>query len=147
MKKFPNNFIGFSDHSLGIEASIAAAAKGVKVLEKHFTIDKEMEGPDHKASLNPKELIEWVKGIRNVEKALGSYVKFPSETEKEIARIVRKSIVSVNDLKQGDFIKKEDIAIKRPGYGISPKFFDSIIGKKISKNIPKNSIILWEDLE
>jgi len=147
LKEFPDNIIGFSDHSLGIEASIGAAAKGVKVIEKHFTIDKEMDGPDHKASLNPEELINWVISIRIFEKALGSYEKFPSKIEEEIAKVVKKSIISTKDLKEGDIIKIEDINIKRPGYGIPPKYLDSIIGKKIKNNIPKNSIISWEDIE
>ncbi len=146
-KEFPNNIIGFSDHSLGFEASIGAAAKGVKVIEKHFTINKEMDGPDHKASLNPRELKEWVKHIRNLEKALGDYKKFPSKNEQEIAKIARKSIVTLSDLKEGDLIKKEDIDIKRPGYGISPKYFSSLIGKTIKRNVPKNSILFWEDVE
>lgn len=146
-KEFPNNIIGFSDHSLGFEASIGAAAKGVKVIEKHFTINKEMDGPDHKASLNPRELKEWVKHIRNLEKALGDYKKFPSKNEQEIAKIARKSIVTLSDLKEGDLIKREDIDIKRPGYGISPKYFNSLIGKTIKRNVPKNSILFWEDIE
>ncbi len=146
-KEFPNNIIGFSDHSLGFEASIGAAAKGVKVIEKHFTINKEMDGPDHKASLNPRELKEWVKHIRNLEKALGDYKKFPSKNEQEIAKIARKSIVTLSDLKEGDLIKREDIDIKRPGYGISPKYFNSLIGKTIKRNVPKNSILFWEDVE
>ena len=146
-KEFPNNIIGFSDHSLGFEASIGAAAKGVKVIEKHFTINKEMDGPDHKASLNPRELKEWVKHIRNLEKALGDNKKFPSKNEQEIAKIARKSIVTLSDLKEGDLIKREDIDIKRPGYGISPKYFNSLIGKTIKRNVPKNSILFWEDVE
>ncbi len=146
-KEFPNNIIGFSDHSLGFEASIGAAAKGVKVIEKHFTINKEMDGPDHKASLNPRELKEWVKHIRNLEKALGDNKKFPSKNEQEIAKIARKSIVTLSDLKKGDLIKKEDIDIKRPGYGISPKYFNSLIGKTIKRNVPKNSILFWEDVK
>ncbi|GAG45253.1 unnamed protein product, partial [marine sediment metagenome] len=91
-KIFPNELIGFSDHSKGIEVSIGAVVKGVKVIEKHFTINKDMEGPDHKASLNPVELINWVRTIRNVEKALGSKIKLPTLSELEIAKIARKSI-------------------------------------------------------
>ncbi|MHA1641606.1 MAG: N-acetylneuraminate synthase [Promethearchaeota archaeon] len=146
-REFPKILIGLSDHSLGIEASIGAAAKGVKVIEKHFTLSKDMEGPDHKASLSPKELFEWVRGIRILEKMLGSSNKTPSKAELEIAKIARKSIVSINDLKKGDIIKKDDIAIKRPGYGIPPKFFQQIIGKKLRKKISKDSVIFWEDLE
>lgn len=146
-QEFPNHLIGFSDHSLGIEASIGAAAKGAKVIEKHFTLDKEMEGPDHKASLNPEELIEWVQEIRKLEKALGSHKKIPTKAELEIAKVARKSVVSIKELKKGDILQKEDVAIKRPGIGISPVHFEMIIGKKIKKNIPKDSIIFWEDLD
>lgn len=146
-QEFPNYIIGFSDHSLGIIASIGAAAKGVKLIEKHFTLDKNMEGPDHKASLSPQELFEWVQKIRTLEKCLGSYSKKPSEVEEEISKIARKSIVSLKTLNVGDTIKKEDIGIKRPGIGIPPRFFTEIIGKKVKNIIQKDSVILWEDIE
>lgn len=146
-KEFPDILIGFSDHSLGIEASIGAAAKGVKFIEKHFTLDKKMEGPDHKASLGPDELFKWVESIRNLEKSLGNYNKIPTKKELEIGRIARKSIVSVKNLKKGDIILRDNIAIKRPGYGIPPKDFERIIGKKVKKNITKDSIINFEDIE
>lgn len=146
-KVFPNNIIGFSDHSLGFEASIGAAAKGVKVIEKHFTINKEMDGPDHKASLNPRELKEWVKHIRNLEKSLGDNKKFPSKNEQEIAKIARKSIVTIRDIKKGDVLTAQNIDIKRPGTGIPPKFFEEIIGKKVKDDITKDSVLCWDDLE
>ncbi len=146
-KEFPDLLIGFSDHSLGIEASIGAVTKGVEVIEKHFTLDKNMEGPDHKASMNPQELYDWVKAIRNIEKALGSGVKEPSEIELKIALIARKSIVSIKDLKKGDIITTENISIKRPGTGISPIFFKKCIGKKVKNDIPTDSVINWEDIE
>jgi len=146
-KEFPNNIIGFSDHSLGIEASIGAVVKGVKVIEKHFTLNKDMEGPDHKASIDPDELIGWVRAIRNIENALGSYTKKPSKSEINIAKIARKSIVSARNLEIGDILKTNDIAIKRPGIGISPTDYDKVIGKRVKKNILKDSIIKWEDLE
>ena len=145
--EFTNDVIGFSDHSLGFTASIGAVAKGVKVIEKHFTLNKDMEGPDHKASLNPEELTQWVLEIRNLEKALGRNKKVPSESELEIAKIARKSIVSIKDLKQGSILSEENIAIKRPGTGISPKKYKEICGRTIKKDIPKDSIITWEDLE
>ncbi len=146
-KEFPNYLLGFSDHSLGIEASIGAAAKGVKVIEKHFTLDKSMEGPDHKASLDPQELKQWVKSIRLIEKALGSFDKFPSEKEREISKIARKSIVTIKDLKKNEILTMNNISIKRPGMGISPKFFEKILGRKVNKNIPKDSILKWEDID
>lgn len=145
--EFPKFLIGFSDHSLGIEASIGAAAKGVKVIEKHFTLDKNMEGPDHGASLDPNELKEWVNGIRNLEKALGNFKKLPSKIELDIAKKARKSIVSIRNLKKGDILTTNNISIKRPGFGISPKFYEEMIGKKVKKEIPIDSIIKWEDIE
>lgn len=148
-REFPSFFIGFSDHSLGIKASIAAAAKGVKVIEKHFTIDKNMEGPDHKASLNPKELSEWVTAIRNIEKALGNGIKVLTDSERQIAKIARKSIISTTKLEIGDILTEDKITIKRPGTGIPPTEFFTIIKKKliVRKTIPKDSLIHWEDLE
>ena len=144
--EFPNLIVGFSDHSLGFEASIGAVVKGAKVIEKHITLDKNMDGPYHKASLDPKDLIEWVCAIRNIEKALGHFEKIPTDSELEIAKIARKSIVSIMDLKKGDSLKIENIAIKRPGTGISPLNLEQILGKKVNKNIPKDSIIGMEDL-
>lgn len=144
--EFPNEIIGFSDHSQGITASIGAAAKGVKVIEKHFTLDKGMEGPDHKASLDPMELRKWVSEIRNLEKALGSNKKILIKSEVELSKIARKSIVSIKDLKKGEILSEDNIGIKRPGTGISPKEFEKIIGHSINKDILKDSVIFWEDV-
>ncbi|MFX0036809.1 MAG: N-acetylneuraminate synthase [Candidatus Hermodarchaeota archaeon] len=146
-KNFPNLLFGFSDHSLGAECSIGAVVKGVKIIEKHFTLDKQLDGPDHKASMNPEELNLWVNSIRKLEKALGSSDKFPSEAEKEILKIARKSIVSTRFLKKGNILKSEDISIKRPAYGIPPIEYEKVIGKKVKKDILEDSIIYWEDLE
>ena len=145
-KEFPDCLIGFSDHTLGIEASIGAAAKGVKSIEKHFTLDKSMEGPDHKASLNPEELTNWSKSIRNIEKALGSFTKKPSENELEIAKVARRSIVSRREIKIGEIIKKEDLIMKRPGTGIPPNKIKKIIGNAVRRTIPKDKIIEWDDI-
>ena len=146
-KFFPEDIIGFSDHSIDFIASIGAVAKGAKVIEKHFTLDKNMIGPDHKASLNPDELNNWIKSIRIIDSALGSYEKIPSNVELEIAKVAKKSIVTIKALKKGDFLKEGDIFLKRPGLGIAPKYYEAIIGKKIKKDIPKDSIIKWDDLE
>jgi len=147
LREFPDLIIGFSDHTLGIESSIGAAAKGVKVIEKHFTLDKNMDGPDHQASMDPKDLKNWVRSIRNLENALGSYEKIPSRNELEIAKIARKSIVSIRDINKGQILTEKDISIKRPGIGIPPKYYMEIIGKKVNKSIPKDSILKWEDFE
>ncbi len=146
-REFPKFLIGFSDHSLGIEASIGAVAKGAKAIEKHFTLDKNMEGPDHRASLDPNELKEWVTRIRNLEKALGSFKKFPSKNEINIAKKARKSIVSIKNIGKGEILTTENISLKRPGLGIPPKHYEALIGKKVKENVPIDSIIKWEDIE
>lgn len=145
--EFPDIIIGFSDHSLGLVASLGAAAKGVKVIEKHFTLDKNMEGPDHKASLDPSELKDWVQCIRKLEDALGKSEKKPSEKELEVAKVARKSIVSLRKIPKGKSISRDDVSIKRPGYGISPKHYEEIIKKRAKNDIPENSILRWKDLE
>lgn len=145
--EFPDLIIGFSDHSIGIESSIGAAAKGVKVIEKHLTLDKNMEGPDHQASMDPKDLENWVRSIRNLEKSLGSYEKTPSKNELDIAKIARKSIVSIKTINKGQILTRKNISIKRPGIGIPPKYYYEIIGKKVIKSISKDSILKWEDFE
>ena len=132
---------GYSDHTLGIEVDIAAVAMGASVIEKHFTIDKTMEGPDHKASLEPNELISMVQGIRNVEIALGSSIKKPSPSEIPNINVARKSIVANIDINKGELLTKDNLAIKRPGNGISPMRWDEIIGTKALKNYEKDELI------
>ncbi|HIP12171.1 MAG TPA: N-acetylneuraminate synthase, partial [Arcobacter sp.] len=119
---------GYSDHTLGIEVDIAAVAMGATVIEKHFTLDKTMDGPDHKASLEPSELIAMVRGIRNIELALGSSIKKPSESEKPNIAVARKSIVTSCQIKKGDTFTEDNLTIKRPGHGISPMLWDEYIG-------------------
>ncbi|MCG3714151.1 N-acetylneuraminate synthase [Arcobacter lacus] len=132
---------GYSDHTLGIEVDIAAVAMGACCIEKHFTLDKTMEGPDHKASLEPDELKVMVKAIRNIEKALGSYVKKPSKSEIPNMKIGRKSIVAKIDIKKGEILSENNIAIKRPGNGISPMRWDEIVGSIASKDYREDEII------
>lgn len=121
--------VGYSDHTKGIEIPIAAVALGATVIEKHFTLDKNMNGPDHKASIEPHELKQMVSSIRNIEKALGSGVKAPSPSEKKNIAAARKSIVAKKTIAKGDVFTEDNITVKRPGTGISPmKWFD-IIGK------------------
>ncbi len=133
--------VGYSDHTLGIEVPIAAVALGATVIEKHFTLDKTMAGPDHKASLEPNELKAMVNGIRNIEKALGSHIKEPSESEKPNIEIVRKSIVANSNIKKGDTFTSENLTIKRPGSGISPMKWEEVLGKKATKNYYKGDLI------
>jgi len=124
--------IGYSDHTLGIEVPIAAVALGAKVIEKHFTLDRTLPGPDHKASLEPEELVEMVKAIRNIELAIsGSGVKAPSKSELPNKEIARKSIHLLNALEKGHILQEADLIMRRPGDGISPMEIDQIIGKKL----------------
>ena len=139
--------IGFSDHSPGIELPIAAVALGACVIEKHFTLDKNLKGPDHKASLNPDEFKAMVDAIRNVEVAMGDGIRTFSENENNIKKIARKSIILNKDVSKGTVIERSMLSIKRPGTGISPKYVDKIIGKKVIKDFKANSILNWNDLE
>lgn len=132
---------GYSDHTLGIEVDIAAVAMGACCIEKHFTLDKTMEGPDHKASLEPDELKAMVKAIRNIELALGSCVKKPSKSEIPNIQIARKSIVAKMDIKKGEILTEEKITIKRPGNGISPMRWDEIVGSIATKDYKEDELI------
>ncbi|MCZ8531821.1 N-acetylneuraminate synthase [Psychrobacillus psychrodurans] len=133
--------IGFSDHSQGISASIAATGIGATVIEKHFTLDKGLPGPDHVASLEPSELIMMVENIRQIELALGTGVKEPTAIELKNRIAARKSIVASRDIKQGEVLEVSNMNVKRPGSGISPSKYWSIIGKKATKNYHKDELI------
>ena len=139
--------IGFSDHSPGIELPIAAVALGACVVEKHFTLDKTLDGPDHKASLNPVEFKAMVDAIRNVEVAMGDGVRRFSENELEIKKIARKSIILNENISEGMTIEHNMLSIKRPGTGIAPKYINQIIGKKVNKDLDKNTVLKWEYFE
>lgn len=133
--------VGYSDHTLGIEISIAAAALGASVIEKHFTLDRKMKGPDHKASLEPAELKAMISAIRNVEEALGSLDKRPSASEKANISIVRKSITASNFIKKGSRFTEVNITAKRPARGLSPMKWDSVVGKTAKKDFQKDELI------
>lgn len=134
--------IGYSDHTLGIEVPVAAVALGASVIEKHFTLDNTMEGPDHAASLEPLQLKEMVKAIRNIEKAIsGDGLKKPSESEMKNMGIARKSIVAATPISKGDFFTEENLTIKRPGTGISPMKWDEAIGKVATKDYSTDDLI------
>ncbi len=139
--------IGYSDHTLGIEIPIASVAFGAKVIEKHFTLDKELKGPDHKASLNPEELKNMVKAIRHVELSLGDGIKRPIQTELEVMKVVRKSLIARHELVPGTIIKEEDIIIKRPGTGLKPGLLRKVLGYKVKTKIKKDEIVTWEKLQ
>ncbi|MDD5156447.1 N-acetylneuraminate synthase [Sulfurimonas sp.] len=132
---------GYSDHTLGIEVDIAAVAMGASCIEKHFTLDKTMEGPDHKASLEPNELKNMVKAIRNIELALGSSVKKPSKSELPNMKVARKSIVARCDIKKDEIFTDDNITIKRPGNGINPMRWDEIIGTTATKDYKEDELV------
>ncbi len=125
--------VGYSDHTLGIEVPIAGVALGASVIEKHFTIDRGMEGPDHKASLEPGELKRMVEAIRNTEKALGSGIKKPSKSESRNINVVRKSIIASKQISKGEIFTEDNVTTKRPGHGMSPMKWDRVIGRKSKK--------------
>jgi N-acetylneuraminate synthase len=135
IKKELNVNIGYSDHTLGTEIPVAAAALGAKVIEKHFTLDRTMEGPDHKSSLEQDELLKMVQSIRNVELALGDGIKRPTKSELKNRDVVRKSIHYKRDLRKGDAVDNEDMIMLRPGDGISPMELDQIIGNKLARDV------------
>ena len=139
--------IGYSDHTLGIEVPIAAVAMGAEIIEKHFTLDRNLKGPDHKASLEPNELKEMVNSIRNIEKAIsGNGVKEVSSSERKNINIARKSIHLSRDLKSGSVITEKDIISLRPGDGICAMNWEKIIGKTVNTDIKKFTKLTWEDI-
>ncbi len=133
--------VGYSDHTLGIEVDIAAVAMGAKIIEKHFTLDKSMPGPDHKASLEPDELAAMVRSIRNIELALGNGLKHFSKSESENIKIARKSIVAKCDIKKGEIFSEQNICVKRPGDGINPMRWDEMIGQISQKDYKQDDLI------
>lgn len=135
--------IGYSDHTLGIEIPIAAVALGATVIEKHFTLDKTMEGPDHKASLEPLELAAMVQAIRNIELALGTGEKVPSKSEQKNTAVARKSIVAAMDIFAGEILTEDKLTTKRPGNGISPMEWEKLIGKKVTRDYKADEMIKW----
>lgn len=142
IRKEFNTAVGYSDHTLGIEIPIGAVALGATVIEKHFTLDKMMDGPDHTASLEPGELKEMVKGIRNMEKAIsGTGIKLPSASELKNIVVARKSIVASRTIRKGEIFTEENLTAKRPGNGISPMLWDMIIGTVAIREFLEDEII------
>lgn len=138
--------VGYSDHTLGIEVPIAAVALGAEIIEKHFTLDKTMEGPDHVASLEPDELKEMTRTIRNIERALGSGIKKPNKSEVKIQSIVKRKIVLAKDVETNHVLTEDDLEYKRCENGIDSKYYKSIIGKKVKRKIEADSPLMWEDI-
>lgn len=133
--------VGYSDHTQGIEVAIAAVALGATIIEKHFTLDREMPGPDHKASLEPAELSSMVRAIRNIETALGDGIKRPTLSESRNKNVARKSLVANKNIKAGELFTIENLTAKRPGTGISPMRWDEFLGKKASRDFAADELI------
>jgi len=139
--------VGFSDHTPGIVAAITAAALGACVVEKHFTLDRKMSGPDHRASLEPEELAEMVRGIRIAETALGDGLKRPGAGEAAIARVARKSLMAACDISAGTVLGPEHLAAMRPDTGIPPSMRGRLLGRKTKVAVPVGTLFDWEMLE
>jgi len=148
IRKAFNVNVGYSDHTMGIEVPIAAVALGATIIEKHFTLDREMPGPDHKASLEPNELKNMVKAIRNIELTLqGDGQKKPSPSESRNILVARKSIHYNKALNNGHLLTASDLIMKRPGDGVSPMVYEKCIGRKLKYDVEKDQMLKWEDLE
>lgn len=133
--------VGYSDHTQGIEVPIAAVALGARVIEKHFTLDRNMEGPDHMSSIEPDELETMIKGIKNIEKALGDGIKKPTKNEEGTRNLARRSLVAARGIKTGEVFTKENITVKRPGTGMSPVELDKIMGLKAKRDFKEDELI------
>lgn len=133
--------VGYSDHTKGIEVPIAAVAMGAEIIEKHFTLDRTLPGPDHVASLEPNELKAMVDAIRNIEKAIGDGNKTVSASERKNIAIARRSIVAACDIKKGDFLSEDNLTIKRPGNGVSPMLWDEVLGTKAVRDFKEDELI------
>lgn len=138
--------VGYSDHTAGITVSVAAVAMGATVIEKHFTLDRNLPGPDHKASLEPDELTEMIARIRDVERALGSSVKQVNASELPVRELVRRSVTLVRGLMAGQTVTRDDVALMRPGNGIPPKDLDAVIGRRVARDIEDGVTLQWTDL-
>lgn len=139
--------VGYSDHTLGTEISVAAVALGAEVIEKHLTLDRSLPGPDHRASLEPSEFKQMVAAIRHTEAALGNGIKAPAPCELPNIAVARKSIVASCSLAQGHVLVNTDLAIKRPGNGLAPRLLPQLVGRRLRTNVSADEAIRWEQLE
>lgn len=138
--------VGYSDHTLGSAVSLGAIMLGAKIIEKHFTLDQNLPGPDHKASLNPEELTEFIRSVRHLESSIGDGIKKCTPSEESTREVARKSIVSAVPLKEGEVITEGKIAVKRPGTGIAPKHYSMLLGKKMKRAVDQDEALTWDDL-
>jgi len=139
--------VGLSDHTLGLEVALAAVARGAAIVEKHLTLDKALPGPDHRASLEPGEMAALVRGIRNVEAALGDGEKRPMPSELDTRRVARKSLVAARPIRAGEHLAKDAVAIKRPGTGVSPAELEQALGRRVRRDLAADDVIDWTALE
>lgn len=146
MQTFPQLDIGYSDHTLSPIACLCAVAMGARVIEKHFTYDKKADGPDHMLSADPAEMKWLVEAVRTFEIMRGSGVKRPADSEKTTRRNNRKSVVLNRSVKAGERLTEQDIAVKRPGYGIGPKYFEQVVGRTVAADMEKDAVLTWNDL-
>ncbi len=144
MKKKFNLNIGYSDHTLGAEASIAAVSLGATIIEKHITLDSNMPGPDHKASMEPKDFQDMVSAIRNIERGLGNGIKAPTSEELEMRTVARKSLVANKKIEKGEIFTQENLTVKRPGNGVSPMSINEVIGTKAVYSFEENDLLKYE---
>lgn len=142
LKNTFNLSVGYSDHTAGITIPIAAAAMGARVIEKHFTLDQNLPGPDHKASITPSEFTDMVKGVRDVEVALGSSIKYPQLSEFETREVARKSLVASQNILKGEYFNESNLVIKRPGHGLSPVNYWLLLGQKAQQNYQAGDLIV-----
>lgn len=141
LRKLGCGAVGYSDHTIGIEVSVAAAAMGATVIEKHFTLDKNLPGPDHRASLDPAELRDLVRSVRHLEPAMGNGEKVVAEAERPNIAVARKSIVAARDIRAGEVLTEENITVKRPGNGLSPMLWDSVTGTRAVRDFRADELI------
>ncbi len=147
MREFPNLDVGYSDHTIGTTACVCAAAMGARVIEKHFTWDKKAEGPDHMLSADPSEMKEIVRQVREFEVMRGNGIKRPADSEKSTRVNNRKSLVITRPIAKGERLGRDDIGIKRPGYGIPPKYYEQTLGRQVSRDLDHDEVLTWEDLQ
>lgn len=139
--------VGYSDHTEGTEVSVAAVILGARIIEKHFTLDQSLPGPDHKASLNPSEFKKLVQSIRNVEMALGDGIKRCMPSEENTKLIARKSLIATQDKKAGELLTPRDVSIKRPGIGIEPRYYSDVLGSYLKRDVKQDQLLSWDDLK
>jgi sialic acid synthase SpsE len=143
MKEAFGKPVGYSDHTTWHEVAWAAVALGACVIEKHFTLDRTLPGPDHQSSLQPQELVTLIRGIRIVESALGDGRKLPTASELEIARVARKSLVAARDIPAGCVLTEDMIAIKRPGTGLPPEMRERLVGRTVAQSVPEGALLTF----